>query len=147
MPAQHKLDSTYLQMANTQGQLSRARRKKVGCLIVNSGRIISDGYNGTPHGFDNDCEFETRFGYETRPEVIHAESNALMKLARSTQNSGYSVLYASVSPCFECAKLIIQSKIIRVVYGEEYRDTSGIELLNRAQITTQLLELSEIVPE
>jgi dCMP deaminase len=146
MPAQNKLDYTYLQMANTWGQLSKARRKKVGCLIVNSGRIISDGYNGTPHGFDNNCEFETRFGYETRPEVIHAESNALTKLARSTQNSEYSVLYASVSPCFECAKLIIQSKIIRVVYGEEYRDTSGIQLLNQANIETQLLELSEIVP-
>ena len=76
MPKQNELDETYLQMANTWGLLSKAKRKKVGCLIVKNGQIISDGYNGTPAGYDNNCEYETRFGYETKPEVLHAESNA-----------------------------------------------------------------------
>jgi dCMP deaminase len=81
MPKQIELDRTYLQMTDIWGRLSKANRKKVGCLIVNNGHIISDGYNGTPAGYDNNCEYETRFGYETKPEVLHAESNALMKLA------------------------------------------------------------------
>jgi dCMP deaminase len=129
MPEQTQLDKTYLQMANLWGQLSKAKRKKVGCLIVRDGHIISDGYNGTPSGYDNNCEYETRFGYETKPEVLHAESNALMKLAKSTISSDNATVYLTMSPCFECAKLIIQAGVRRVVYGEAYRDTTGINFL------------------
>lgn len=129
MPEQTQLDKTYLQMANLWGQLSKAKRKKVGCLIVRDGHIISDGYNGTPSGYDNNCEYETRFGYETKPEVLHAESNALMKLAKSTISSDNSTVYLTMSPCFDCAKLIIQAGVRRVVYGEAYRDTTGIDFL------------------
>jgi dCMP deaminase len=122
-------------MAQVWGSLSAAKRRQVGCLIVKDGQIISDGYNGTPHGFDNDCEFETRFGLETKPEVLHAESNALTKLAKSTQSSEGATIYVTLSPCFECAKLMIQSGIKRVVYLDEYRITGGIELLEKAGIT------------
>ena len=122
-------------MAEVWGSLSTAKRKQVGCLVVKDGRVISDGYNGTPHGFDNDCEFETRFGYETKPEVLHAESNALTKLAKSTQSSEGATVYVTLSPCFDCAKLMIQSGIERVVYSEKYRCTDGIELLEKAGIS------------
>ena len=131
MPKQIDLDITYLKMANLWGQLSKAKRKKVGCLIVKNGHIISDGYNGTPSGYDNNCEYETRFGYETKPEVLHAESNALMKLAKSTISSEDSTIYLTMSPCFDCAKLIIQAGVRRVVYGEAYRNTTGISFLVR----------------
>ena len=134
MPAQHQLDETYLKMANTWGQLSKAKRKQVGCLIVRDGRIISDGYNGTPHGFDNNCEFPTRFGTETKPEVLHAESNALTKLAKSTQSSTGATVYITLSPCFDCSKLMIQSDISRVVYLEDYKTLAGVELLRKAGI-------------
>jgi len=129
MPNQIDLDITYLKMANLWGQLSKAERKKVGCLIVKDGHIISDGYNGTPSGYDNECEYETRFGYETKPEVLHAESNALMKLTKSTISSEDSTVYLTMSPCFDCAKLIIQAGVRRVVYGEAYRNTTGINFL------------------
>ena len=135
MPLQCTLDEKYLKMAEVWGSLSTARRKQVGCLVVKDGRVISDGYNGTPHGFDNDCEFETRFGYETKPEVLHAESNALTKLAKSTQSSEGATVYVTLSPCFDCAKLMIQSGIERVVYSEKYRHTDGIELLEKADIS------------
>jgi len=134
MPHQTLIDKTYLQMAYRWSDLSKAKRKKVGCLVVKGGRIISDGYNGTPHGFDNECELETRFGFETKPEVLHAESNAITKLAKSTQSSDNATVYTTVSPCFACAKLMIQSGIKRVVYDEEYRDRSGIDLLEQADI-------------
>mgnify|MGYP003119918542 CR=1 FL=1 len=134
MPAQKTLDKKYLNMAQVWGQLSKAEKKQVGCLIVKDGRIISDGYNGTPHGFDNECEFATRFGLETKPEVLHAESNALTKLAKSTQSSEDATLYVTLSPCFDCAKLIIQSGIKRVVYNELYRNDSGVQLLLKAGI-------------
>ena len=136
MPAQLQLDRAYLQMAATWGKLSKANRKQVGCLVVKDGMIISDGYNGTPHGFDNDCEFETRFGYETKPEVLHAESNALTKLAKSTQSSDGCTIYITLSPCFDCAKLMIQSGVEKVVYSEEYRKIGGVELLQKANIVT-----------
>ena len=131
MPKQIELDITYLKMADEWGQLSKARRRKVGCLIVKDGQIISDGYNGTPAGYDNNCEYETRFGYETKPEVLHAESNALMKLAKSTISSEDATVYLTMSPCFDCAKLIIQAGVRRVVYGESYRNTTGINFLVR----------------
>ena len=134
MPEQLQLDETYLKMAIIWGKLSKAERKQVGCLVVKDGQIISDGYNGTPHGFNNVCEFGTRFGLETKPEVLHAESNALTKLAKSTQSSEGATVYVTLSPCFDCAKLMIQSGIKRVVYSEQYHATDGIELLQKANI-------------
>ncbi len=134
MPSQLELDKSYLSMAHQWAKLSKAKRKQVGCLIVKAGQIISDGYNGTPHGFDNECEFYTRFGSETKPEVLHAESNALMKLAKSTQSSLGATVYVTVSPCFNCAKLIIQGGIIRLVYKDVYRSGDGLDLLTRAGI-------------
>ena len=139
MPAQDQLDKTYLEMAKIWGKLSKAEKKKVGCLIVKNGQIISDGYNGTPHRFDNRCEFDTRFGLETKPEVLHAESNAITKLAKSTQSSLGSTMYITISPCVECAKLIIQSGVKRVVYKDLYRNDNGISLLNRANILVETL--------
>jgi dCMP deaminase len=122
MPSQLELDRAYLRMAKEWSFLSRAKRKQVGCII------------GTPHGFDNDCEFGTRFGIETKPEVLHAESNAITKLAKGTQSSVNSTAYITLAPCFDCCKLMIQCSITRVVYGEEYRHTDGIELLKKAGI-------------
>jgi len=137
MPKQIELDITYLKMADEWGQLSKARRRKVGCLIVKDGQIISDGYNGTPAGYDNNCEYETRFGYETKPEVLHAESNALMKLAKSTNSSKDSTIYLTMSPCFECAKLIIQAGVKRVVYTEMYRIEKGVEFLRSNNVIAE----------
>ena len=138
MPDQTKLDKTYLKMCEDWAQLSHAQRMKVGCLIVKDNQIISDGYNGTPTGFKNDCE-ETRHllsGREelTLPEVLHAESNAITKLSRSTQSSEGATLYSTISPCFNCAKLIIQAGIKRVVFFNEYRYGNGINLLLKAKI-------------
>tara|TARA_Y100000310_G_scaffold336481_1_gene421119 strand:- start:4402 stop:4836 length:435 start_codon:yes stop_codon:yes gene_type:complete len=144
MPSQQTLDNKYIKMAEVWGSLSNAKRKQVGCLIVKDGQIISDGYNGTPHGFDNNCEFETRFGYETKPEVLHAESNALTKLAKSTQSSDGATIYITLSPCFDCAKLMIQSGINRVVYLQKYRITSGIDLLKTANIEITKVESGPI---
>ena len=138
MASQKELDRAYLDMASRWGQLSKARRKKVGCLIVKDGAIISDGYNGTPRGFDNHCEFEPRNHLDTelitKPEVLHAESNAITKLAKSTQSSHKSTMYITISPCLECSKLIIQSGIKRVVYKEFYRNDEGLEFLQKANI-------------
>ena len=144
MPKQIDLDITYLKMADEWGQLSKARRRKVGCLIVKDGQIISDGYNGTPAGYDNNCEYETRFGYETRPEVLHAESNALMKLAKSTNSSKDSTIYLTMSPCFDCAKLIIQAGVKRVVYNETYRIEKGIEFLRSNNIVAECVTIPEV---
>ena len=134
MPDQKKLDEAYMDMAQSWAKMSQANRKQVGCIITKGDQIISDGYNGTPHGFDNDCEIETRFGYETKPEVLHAESNAITKLAKGTQSSIGSTVYVTLMPCFDCAKLMIQSGIKRVVYLEEYRLTNGVDLLKKAGI-------------
>ncbi len=134
MPSQSQLDSTYLKMASVWASLSKAKRKQVGCLIVKNGQIISDGYNGTPHGFDNNCEISTRFGLETKPEVLHAETNAISKLAKSNQSSEGATIYITLCPCFDCAKLMIQAGVSRVVYSEDYRMTDGIELLEKAGI-------------
>ena len=141
MPAQDRLDKTYLEMAMIWSRLSKAERKKVGCLIVKNGQIISDGYNGTPYGFDNTCEFGTRFGLETKPEVLHAESNAISKLAKSSQSSKESTVYITICPCFDCAKLMVQCDIKRVVYNEEYRSSDGIELLQKAGIDVEQVSL------
>lgn len=146
MPAQNDLDKKYIEMAQCWAQLSKARRNKVGCLIVKDGSIISDGYNGTPRGFENNCEIEMEtysmlasqaYQLVTRPEVLHAESNAITKLAKSTQSSSGSTLYTTASPCIECSKLIIQSDILRVVYHQLYRDDEGIRLLKKAGIIVE----------
>lgn len=138
MADQNELDKTYLSMAHTWSQLSRATRKKVGCLIVKDGAIISDGYNGTPKGFDNTCEYNPNPDVHnkliTKPEVLHAESNAITKLAKSTQSSAGATMYITISPCVECAKLIIQSEISRVVYGKLYKNQNGLNLLRQAKI-------------
>jgi dCMP deaminase len=134
------LDRVYIKMAQAWSTLSKANRKKVGCLIVKDDMIISNGYNGTPSGFDNQCEDIDFFGQLiTREEVLHAESNAITKLSKSTQSSKGSTMYVTVAPCVDCAKLIIQSEIKRVVYGEFYKNNLGIELLKSAQIVVDKL--------
>ena len=130
---QHKFDLRYLLMARIWAQNSYCQRRQVGALVVKDGMIISDGYNGTPSGFENVCEDENNV---TKPYVLHAEANAITKLARSSNNSDGSTIYITASPCIECAKLIIQAGIKRVVYGEQYRLTDGIDLLKRAGIET-----------
>lgn len=134
---QQELDMRYMRMANIWAENSYCERRKVGALIVKDKMIISDGYNGTPSGFENICEDENGF---TKPYVMHAEANAITKIARSGNSSQDATMYVTASPCIECAKLIIQSGIRRVVYGEKYRLTDGIELLERAGIEVVYLE-------
>jgi dCMP deaminase len=163
------VDLVYMQMAYQIAKLSYAKRRRVGCIIVKDKQVISTGYNGTPHGFNNDCEeIEiTRQYYEnpdmaqtlvedhgftcengcctkettkTKREVLHAESNALAKVSKSTLSSEGADLYTTTCPCFDCAKLIIQSGIKKVFYSETYRDMSGVELLNKAGI-----EVKEVI--
>ena len=125
------LDLRYLRMARIWAENSYCVRRKVGALVVKDKMIISDGYNGTPSGFENVCEDDNNI---TKPYVLHAEANAITKLARSSNNSDGSTLYVTAAPCIECSKLIIQSGIKRVVYGEKYRLEEGIELLRKANI-------------
>ena len=132
------LDYRYLRMARIWAENSYCQRRQVGALVVKNQMIISDGYNGTPSGFENICEDEAGV---TKPYVLHAEANAITKLARSGNNSEDSTLYVTASPCIECAKLIIQAGIRRVVYGEKYRLTDGIDLLERAGIEVEYKEL------
>ena len=142
MPKDIELDLAYLDMASRWSQLSKAVRKKVGCLIVKDGSIISDGYNGTPKGFDNACETGEVDRLDehdesvliTKPEVLHAESNAITKLAKSTQSSKGATMYITISPCVDCSKLIIQSGIKRVVYKKFYKNDKGIKLLKKGGI-------------
>jgi dCMP deaminase len=134
-------DKQYMQMAEIWATNSYAERNQVGALIVKDNMIISDGYNGTPAGFDNRCEIEMSDGtLTTKPEVLHAEANAITKIAKSTQSSDGSTLYVTLSPCPECAKLIIQSGIKRVVYKNLYRKTEGIDLLEKAGIKVERIE-------
>jgi len=126
-----KLDHRYLKMAKVWAENSYCNRKKVGALLVKDKMIISDGYNGTPEGFENVCEDDNG---TTKPYVLHAEANAITKVAKSNNSSLGSTLYVTTSPCIECSKLIIQAGIKRVVFCEKYRDTSGLELLERAGI-------------
>ena len=133
---QLRLDLRYLRMARIWAENSYCQRRKVGALVVNEKMIISDGYNGTPSGFENVCEDEMNV---TKPYVLHAEANAITKLARSSNNSDGATLYVTASPCIECAKLIIQAGIKRVIYGEKYRLTDGIDLLKRANIEVKYL--------
>lgn len=131
MTTQVKLDNAYMDMALRWAQLSEAQRKKVGALIVKDGQVISDGFNGTPRGFENVCEGANG---ETLPEVLHAESNALMKIAQSTQSSTGATLYVTLSPCYQCAKLIIQGGIKKVVFLAKYHDEEGLSLLSRCDV-------------
>ena len=138
MASQNALDDAYMRMAQEWAKLSYANRRQVGCLVAKDHQIISDGFNGTPTGFENVCEGEDG---ETLPHVLHAESNALSKLARSTQSCEGATLYVTLSPCFECSKLIIQSGVERVVCHEMYSDNNGIKLLEKAGITVDFITL------
>jgi dCMP deaminase len=138
MVNQIEIDSAYMQMAKTWETLSKAKRKKVGALIVKDHQIISDGFNGTPTGFPNECEGEDG---KTLPWVLHAESNAITKLAKGTQSSANATLYVTLSPCYQCSKLIIQAGIKRVVYTDDYSDQTGLELLSKSDIVVTKLSL------
>jgi dCMP deaminase len=137
---QAQFDKRYLEMARIWGQNSYCRRRQVGALIVKDRMIISDGYNGTPAGFENNCEDEH---FRTKPYVLHAEANAITKVAKSNNSSEDATLYVTTSPCLECAKLIIQSGIRRVVFSEKYHTGDGIELLGRAGIDIVQIDMNE----
>ena len=131
------LDKRYIRMASIWAENSYCQRRKVGCLVVKGNMIISDGYNGTPAGFENICEDENGV---TKPYVLHAEANAITKVAKSGNSSKDATLYVTASPCLECAKLIIQSGIRRVVYRDAYRLTDGIDLLRRAGLEVEQVD-------
>ena len=135
---QKRYDLAYLRMAQTWGELSHCRRKKVGALIVKDKMIISDGYNGTPSGFENACEDNDNY---TKWYVLHAEANAILKVAGSTQSCKGSTLYITLSPCKECSKLIHQSGIIRLVYSKKYKDSSGLKFLEKAGVELTYLPI------
>ena len=128
---ENKYDKAYLKMAREWGNLSYCERRKVGALIVKGRMIISDGYNGTPTGMENICEDEENY---TKWYVLHAEANAIMKVASSTQSCSGATLYVTLSPCKDCSKLIYQAGIVRVVYIEQYKDTTGIDFLKDAGV-------------
>lgn len=135
---QEKYDKAYLRMAKEWAKLSHCKRKKVGALIVKDRMIISDGYNGTPSGFENDCEDDVT--EKTKWYVLHAEANAILKVAASTQSCHGATLYLTMSPCKECSKLIHQAGIKRLVYIDEYKDTSGLEFLEKAGVELNKLD-------
>lgn len=137
---QRLLDERYIRMARIWGENSYCKRRRVGALIVKEKMIISDGYNGTPSGFENVCEDENG---RTKPYVLHAEANAITKVARSNNSSDGATLYVTCSPCIECAKLIIQSGIRRVVFSEMYHNSDGVDLLSRNGIETEFVEPRE----
>ena len=134
---QTRYDKAYLRMAETWSELSHCSRKQVGAIIVNDGMIISDGFNGTPSGFDNSCE---NIIGDTHWYVLHAEANAILKVAKSTHNCHGSTLYLTLSPCKDCSKLVVQSGISRIVYMNGYKDQSGIEFLKTAGIEVVQIE-------
>lgn len=134
---QLKFDKAYLRIAREWGKLSHCKRKQVGAIIVKDRMIISDGFNGTPSGFDNACEDEEGF---TKWYVLHAEANAILKVAASTQSSKNATLYITLSPCKECSKLIHQAGIIRVVYQHAYKDSAGLEFLKKAGVKLEHIQ-------
>ncbi|MDR1680634.1 MAG: dCMP deaminase family protein [Prevotellaceae bacterium] len=138
---QLQFDRRYLKMARVWAENSYCRRRQVGALIVKDRMIISDGYNGTPSGFENNCEDDAGF---TKPCVLHAEANAITKVAKSNNSSEGATLYVTAAPCLECAKLIIQAGIRRVVYCSEYRDADGLALLHSAGIDVLFINPDEI---
>ena len=136
---QAEFDKRYLEMARTWSANSYCKRRQVGALIVKDRMIISDGYNGTPEGFENICEDENN---KTKPYVLHAEANAITKVAKSNNSSDGATLYITTSPCMECSKLIIQSGIRRVVFCDTYHTDEGVKLLERAGIEVQFMEIN-----
>ncbi|MDX2359373.1 MAG: dCMP deaminase family protein [Crocinitomicaceae bacterium] len=134
---QLRYDKAYLRMAKTWSELSHCSRKQVGAIIVRDGMIISDGFNGTPSGFDNCCENDTG---ETLWYVLHAEANAILKVAKSTHNCQGATLYLTLSPCKDCSKLVVQSGIKRIVFINAYKDQSGVEFLKDAEIEIVQIE-------
>jgi len=140
MEKQQKLDKRYLRMAHIWAENSYCERRKVGAIIVKDKMIISDGYNGTPSGFENHCEEDNN---TTKPYVLHAEANAITKVAKSNNSSDGATLYVTTSPCMECSKLIIQAGIKRVVFDEKYRIIDGLEILERAGVELINLELKK----
>lgn len=141
---QESFDKRYLEMALIWAKNSYCKRRQVGALIVKGKMIISDGYNGTPSGFENICEDED---YKTKPYVLHAEANAITKVAKSNNSSEDSTLYVTSSPCMECSKLIIQAGIKRVVYCNKYHQTDGLDLLTRANIEIVYIDLEKGIYE
>ena len=137
---QHELDKRYLRMASIWAENSYCKRRQVGALIVKDQMIISDGYNGTPSGFENVCEDEQNV---TLPYVLHAEANAITKVAAFSNSSKGATIYVTSAPCIECSKLIIQSGIVRVVYSEKYRTEEGCDLLKKANIQVDFIDLNE----
>ena len=137
---QHELDKRYLRMSSIWAENSYCKRRQVGALIVKDQMIISDGYNGTPSGFENVCEDEQNV---TLPYVLHAEANAITKVAASSNSSKGATIYVTSAPCIECSKLIIQSGIVRVVYSEKYRTEEGCDLLKKANIQVDFIDLNE----
>jgi dCMP deaminase len=136
-----RYDIAYLRMAEVWGELSYCKRKQVGSLIVKDRMIISDGYNGTPSGFENKCETEE---YRTKWHVLHAEANAILKVAKSTQSTEGATLYVTLSPCKECSKLIHQSGIKRVVYSKGYSDLEGVDFLRDAGVQVDHIDISKV---
>jgi dCMP deaminase len=136
---QQQFDLRYIQMARVWAKNSYCKRRQVGALLVKDRMIISDGYNGTPSGFENECEDENG---DSKPYVLHAEANAITKVAKSNNSSEGATLYITASPCMDCAKLIIQAGIIRVVYGDEYRISDGVRLLEKAGI--EIVKISDV---
>ncbi|ENA1807677.1 dCMP deaminase family protein [Flavobacterium psychrophilum] len=134
---QNKYDKAYLRLAKEWSKLSYCNRKQVGAIIVRDKMIISDGYNGSPSGFENCCEEKDG---TTKWYILHAEANAILKVARSTQSCEGATLYITLSPCKECSKLIHQSGIKRVVYLEDYKDNSGLEFLEKAGVLVEQIE-------
>ena len=141
---QFEIDKRYLRMATVWAENSYCKRRQVGALIVKEQMIISDGYNGTPSGFENVCEDEHNV---TKPYVLHAEANAITKVAASSNSSKGATIYVTSAPCIECAKLIIQSGIRRVVYSEKYRMEDGCKLLERSGIQVDFIELKKEAEE
>ena len=137
---QKRYDTAYLKMAKEWAKLSHCKRKQVGALIVKDKMIISDGYNGSPTGFDNECEDENG---NTKWHVLHAEANAILKVASSTQGCNNATLYLTLSPCKDCSKLIHQSGIKRVVYANAYKDTTGLDFLKKAEVETTYFPIDE----
>lgn len=137
---QHNLDCRYIKMARIWADNSYCQRRQVGAIVVKDKMIISDGYNGTPAGFENVCEDENNV---TKPYVLHAEANAITKLARSNNSSDGATMYVTASPCIECAKLIIQAGIKRVVYSEKYRLEDGLNLLRKANVEVEYINPEE----
>ena len=137
-----KWDKAHMEAAQLYARLSSAKRLQVGCVIVKDNRIISIGYNGMPAGWTNECETSDEYGNRpvTKPEVLHAETNAIAKTARSNESTEGAVLYTTCAPCLDCAKLIYQSGISRVVYGHGYRSKEGLKFLEKCDIIVETLE-------